>query len=205
MDDDFAAEVSEFETLAELRESLEKRFQEEKAEQTTSNKHKALAEALVAEMEVELPETLVKEEVDRLLTQQAMQLSNMGIDLKQLFNSETVPRMREHLRPDAIAQLKETLAIKEVAKQQSITITEEEIQAKSEEMMEQLQGQDVNLDRLRMVVTDDLISKKTYQWIEEHSTIELVPEGTLTPEEEEPEDSEDSEEVVVAEAEVVTD
>ncbi|XDE61253.1 trigger factor [Arthrospira platensis BEA 1257B] len=205
LDDDFAAEVSEFETLAELRESLEKRFQEEKAEQTTANKHKALAEALVAEMEVELPETLIREEVDRLLTQQAMQLSNMGIDLKQLFNSETVPRMREHLRPDAIAQLKETLAIKEVAKQQSITITEEEIQAKSEEMMEQLQGQDVNLDRLRMVVTDDLISQKTYQWLEEHSTIELVPEGTLTPEEEEPEDSEDSEEVVVAEAEVVTD
>ncbi len=205
LDDDFAAEVSEFETLAELRESLEKRFQEEKAEQTTSNKHKALAEALVAEMEVELPETLVKEEVDRLLTQQAMQLSNMGIDLKQLFNSETVPRMREHLRPDAIAQLKETLAIKEVAKQQSITVTEEEIQAKCEEMMEQLQGQEVNPERLRMVVTDDLISKKTYQWIEEHSTIELVPEGTLTPEEEEPEDSEDSEEVVVAEAEVVTD
>ena len=205
LDDDFAAEVSEFETLAELRESLEKRFQEEKAEQTTANKHKALAEALVAEMEVELPETLIREEVDRLLTQQAMQLSNMGIDLKQLFNSETVPRMREHLRPDAIAQLKETLAIKEVAKQQSITVTEEEIQAKCEEMMEQLQGQEVNPERLRMVVTDDLISKKTYQWIEEHSTIELVPEGTLTPEEEEPEDSEDSEEVVVAEAEVVTD
>ncbi|RAQ39983.1 trigger factor, partial [Arthrospira sp. O9.13F] len=66
LDDDFAAEVSEFETLAELRESLEKRFQEEKAEQTTANKHKALAEALVAEMEVELPETLIREEVDRL-------------------------------------------------------------------------------------------------------------------------------------------
>ncbi|MBS0015995.1 MAG: trigger factor [Arthrospira sp. SH-MAG29] len=208
LDDDFAAEVSEFETLAELRESLEKRFQEEKAEQTTANKHKALAEALVAEMEVELPETLVREEVDRLLTQQAMQLSNMGIDLKQLFNSETVPRMREHLRPDAIASLKETLAIKEVAKQQSITVTDEEIQAKCEEMMEQLQGQEVNPERLRIVVTDDLISKKTYQWIEEHSTIELVPEGTLTPESEEPEepeDSEDSEEVVVAEAQVVTD
>lgn len=205
LDDDLAAEVSEFETLAELRESLEKRLQKEKAEQTTANKHKALAEALVAEMEVELPETMIREEVDRLLTQQAMQLSNMGIDLKQLFNSETVPRMREHLRPDAIASLKKTLAIKEVARQQSITATEEEIQAKCEEMMQQLKGQEVDPERLRMVATDDLISKKTYQWLEEHSTIELVPEGTLTQDSQDSEDSAEDSEEVVAEAQVVAD
>lgn len=203
LDDDFACEVSDFETLAELRESLEKQFQEEKDQQTTANKHKALAEALVAEMEVELPETLIKEEVDRLLTQQAMQLSNMGIDLKQLFNSETIPRMREHLRPDAIIQLKQSLAIQEVAKQESITVTEEEIKAECEKMMEQLQGQDVDQDRLVEVVTDNLISEKTYKWLEEHSTIELVPEGTLTPDEDE--EAEDDAEAIAVETEVVTD
>jgi trigger factor len=202
LDDDFAQEVSEYETIAELRESLEKRFQEEKAEQTAQNKNKALAEALVEQMEVDLPETLIREEIDRLLTQQAMQLSNMGIDIKQLFNSDTVPRMREQLRPDAIAQLKQSLALKKVAEAESITVGEDEIKAEEEKMMAQLQGQDIDPTRLRQVVTENLVTEKTYAWLEEHSTVELVPEGTLSKGEEA--EAEESEAVAV-ETEVVTD
>lgn len=205
LDDDFAQEVSEYETIAELRESLEKQFQEEKAEQTAQNKNKALAQALVEQMQVDLPETLIREEVDRLLTQQAMQLSNMGIDVKQLFNSDTVPRMREQLRPEAIAQLKQSLALKKVAEAESITVGEEEIKAEEEKMMAQLQGQEVDPDRLRQVVTDNLITEKTYAWLAEHSTVELVPEGTLSEGSEGEEEDAEAEEAVAVETEVVTD
>ncbi|HEY9862879.1 MAG TPA: trigger factor, partial [Candidatus Obscuribacterales bacterium] len=67
LDDEFAEEVSEFATLAELRESLEKRFQAEKDDETKSNKRKALVAALAETIEVDLPETLIRQEVDRLI------------------------------------------------------------------------------------------------------------------------------------------
>lgn len=206
LDDDFAEEMSEFETLAQLRESLEKRFQQEAEDKTTTNKQNAIAQALVEAMEIELPETLIKQEVDQLLTQQAMQLSQMGMDVKQLFTNEMVAQMREHSRPQAIEQLKQSLALKEVAKQKSITVEEAEIQAEEAKMMEQLKGQQVDPDRLREVVTENLTRDKTYAWLIENNTIELVPEGTLTEAEasDEVEVEEVSEETPVVEAEVVS-
>ncbi|EAW38574.1 trigger factor [Lyngbya sp. PCC 8106] len=198
LDDDFAEEVSEFETLAELRESLEKRFQEEADEQTTANKNKALIEAIVANLQVELPETMIREEVDQVLTQQAMQLSQMGVDIKRLFTQEMIPQMRERSRPQAIEQLKQSLALKEIAQQESITISEEDIQAEEAKTMTQLQGQEVDPDRLREVVSENLLKKKTYSWLVENSTVELVPQGSLSPSEES-EESEESQEAETSE------
>ncbi|NEQ32852.1 MAG: trigger factor, partial [Leptolyngbya sp. SIO4C5] len=84
LDDDFAQEVSEFETLAELRASLEERYSQDAEKQTQSNKESALLEALVSHLEAEVPQTLVQREVDYLVTQTAMQLGNQGIDIKKL-------------------------------------------------------------------------------------------------------------------------
>ncbi|MEL7037012.1 MAG: trigger factor [Cyanobacteria bacterium J06592_8] len=190
LDDDFAEEVSEFETLAELRESLEKQFQEEADDKTTTNKHQALVEAVVANLHVDLPETLIKQEVDQVLTQQAMQLSQMGVDIKQLFTQEMIPQMRERSRPQAIEQLKQSLAIKEIAKRESLTLSEEEIQAEEAKAIEQLKDQEVDPERLREVVSEDLLRKKTYTWLEENCTVELVPEGTLSSSDEEDEEIE---------------
>ncbi|MEB3277580.1 MAG: trigger factor [Lyngbya sp.] len=203
LDDDFAQEVSEFETLAELRESLEKRFTEEAEEQTTANKNKALIEAIVADLQVELPETMIRQEVDQVLTQQAMQLSQMGVDIKRLFTQEMIPQMRERSRPQAIEQLKQSLALEEIAKQESITVSEEEIQAEEAKTMAQLQGQEVDPDRLREVVSENLLRKKTYSWLEENCTVELVPSGSLS-ESEESEEAETSEESSEVEVEVLT-
>ncbi len=185
LDDDFAEEVSEFETLAELRESLEKRYQEEADEKATGNKHKALGEALVEVVEIDLPETLIRQEVDQMLQQQAMQLSQMGVDIKQLFTQEMVPQMRENMRPEAMERLKQFLGLQQVAKQESITLEEAEIKAEEDKIREQLDGQQVDPERLREVVENDLLTKKTFAWLEEHSTVEWVPEGTLSESEEE--------------------
>jgi trigger factor len=111
--------------------------------------------------------------------------------------------MRERSRPQAIEQLKQSLALKEIAKQESITVSEEDIKAEETKAMEQLQGQEVDLDRLREVVTEDLLKKKTYAWLEENCTIELVPEGSLT-QSEESEQPETSEETSEVEVEVLT-
>lgn len=183
LDDDFAQDISEFETLAELRESLEKRFQDEANDKTKANKQEALLEALVANLEVELPETLIRREVDHMITQTAMRFAEQGMDIKQMFTPEMVNMMRERSRPEAIARLRRTMALGEVAKQESITVDAAEVEAKVEEVLEDLEGRSVDRDRLREVIEENLIRDKIFEFLEANSTVELVPEGTLVKEE----------------------
>ncbi|WOB45171.1 trigger factor [Thermoleptolyngbya oregonensis NK1-22] len=183
LDDDFAQDISEFETLAELRESLEKRFQDEANDKTKANKQEALLEALVANLEVELPETLIRREVDHMITQTAMRFAEQGMDIKQMFTPEMVNMMRERSRPEAIARLRRTMALGEVAKQESITVDAAEVEAKVKEVLDDLEGRSVDRDRLREVIEEDLIRDKIFEFLEANSTVELVPEGTLVKEE----------------------
>ena len=87
--------------------------------------------------------------------------------------------MQSSSRPEAIKRLKRDLAIATVAQKESITVDEEEIAGESAKVIEQLKGKDVDPDRLREVVTEDLLKEKTIKWLEENGTVELVPEGTL--------------------------
>lgn len=181
LDDDFAQEVSEFETLAALQESLESKFRQEAEQKTKTNKEQALLDELVKRIEVDIPETLVKREVDYMLTQTAMQLSNQGMDIKQLLTPEVLPQLRERSRPEAIERLRRTMALGEVAKQESIQVEAPEVDAKVAEMMKEYEGQDIDQDRLRQVVEDDLLREKIVDWLEANGTVELVPEGSLAP------------------------
>jgi trigger factor len=182
LDDDFAQDISEFETLAELRESLEKRYREEAEQKTKSNKQEALLNELVKYLEVELPETLVKREVDFSITQTAMRLGEQGLDIKKAFTSEVVSALRQQARPEAIARLQRTMALGEVAKQESIQVEPAELDTKVTELLSEYPNQDeIDLDRLRQVVEEDLLKDKILSWLEEHGSVELVPEGTLKP------------------------
>ena len=179
LNDDFAKEVSEFETLEELRSSLESREQAEADRKTKANKAEALLNELVKHLEADLPETLIAQEVDNLLTQTAVQLSRQGIDVKKLFTQENIAQLRERSRPEAIERLKQSLALREVAKRESIQVETAEVEAKVKELKQQYEGQDVDLERLQEVVEDDLQKEKIMNWLEEHATLELVPEGSL--------------------------
>jgi trigger factor len=189
LDDDFAQEISEKETLAELRQFLEDQFREKAEQETKTSKENALLEALLDKVEVDLPESMIDREVQTILTQTAMQMESYGMDIRKLFNSDTLPQFRERSRPDAIVRLKQSLGLQEVAKRESITTAPEEIEAKVKEVMEQLSGQNPDPDRVREVVESDSIKEKALQWLEEHATVELVPKGTLTKEDETEEDS----------------
>lgn len=191
LDDDFAQEVSQFETLAELRESLEKRFGDEADQKTKANKQEALLDELVKHLEVDLPETLIRREVDYSITQTAMRLGEQGLDIKKAFTSEVVSALRQQARPEAIDRLQRTLALGEVAKQESIQVEADEIKDRVKEILADYPGQDVDVDRLRQVVEEDLLKDKIMTWLEEHNTVELVPEGSLQPAESEatPEDA----------------
>lgn len=179
LNDDFAQEVSEFQTLAELRESLEKRFQETAQSKTDANKTEAILKELQKQVEVDLPETLIQQEVDAMLTQTAIRLSNQGVDVKKLFTQDMVTQMRQASRGDAIDRLKRSLALKEVAKLESIQVEPPAIEAKIQELTQEFADDNIDPERLREFVEEDLLKEKIITWLTEHSNLELVPEGTL--------------------------
>ena len=202
LDDDFAKEVSneQFQTLAELEASLQQRFQEEADQKTKANKEEALLAELLNQVEVDLPETLVERELNYLVTQTAMQLEQQGVDVRKFLTAETVPMLKERSRPEAVDRLKRTLALGEIAKLEALTVEPAAVNEKLRALMAEIEdASKVDPERARGMVAEDLLKEKILDWLEAHSTIELVPEGTLKqPEAEELAEEDESSGVVLS-------
>ena len=181
LDDDFAQEVSDFETLEELRASLEERYQKEAADKTKINQQEALATELLNHVEIDLPTTFIDQEIDTILSQTAMKLSEQGIDIKKLFTQEVIPQLRDSSKPEAIGRLKRSLSLQEIGKRESIEVAAEAVQARVAELLAQYSDQDLDEARLREVVKQELLTQKIFDWLLERSSVELVAAGSLTP------------------------
>ncbi len=180
LDDDFAKEVSNFETLAELRESLEKRFQTEADTKTKDSRNQVLLKKIEEQVTVDLPDALVQQEVNFLINRSANRLAEQGYNVKQIFTKDTIEKLRDDFRGQAIARLKQTLGLAEVSKRESITVPPETIDQEIQKLLESVPNRkDVDINRLRNVVTDELLQDAVLDWLGEHCTIEFVPPGTL--------------------------
>ncbi|MEI6443097.1 MAG: trigger factor [Nostocales cyanobacterium ELA583] len=184
LDDDFAQEVSEFETLEQLRAFLEERYQKEAADKTKENQQEALVKELLNYVEIDLPTTFIDQEIDAMLSQTAMKLSEQGIDVKKLFTQEVIPQLRDRSKPEAIERLKRSLSLQEIGKRESIEVASEAVQVRVAELLAEYGDQDFDKNRLREVVKEELLTQKIFDWLLERSSVELVPEGSLTPTEE---------------------
>ena len=185
VNDDFAQEISDFETLEELRASLVERYQKEADEKTKTNKQEALLTELLNHVEVDLPATLIDQEVDAMLTQTAMRLSQQGLDVRNLFTQDIIAQLRERSRTEAIERIKRSLSLREIGKRESIQVTPEEVAARVTELLQQYpEEKEVDEDRLRSIVENELLTEKIIDWLLEHSSVELVPEGSLSATEE---------------------
>ncbi|WP_413174600.1 trigger factor [Anabaena azotica] len=194
LNDDFAQEVSEFETLAELRASLEERYQKEAQDQTKANKQEALLAELIKHVEIDLPTTLIDQEVDAMLTQTAMKLSEQGLDVRKLFTQDIIPQLRERSQPEAIERLKRSLALQEIGNRESIQITSAEITARVNELLAQYADEEIDEARLQTVVEKELKNEKIIDWLLANSSVELVPAGSLSTTEETDSEAQSTEE-----------
>ena len=195
LDDDFAEEASngEYETLEALKESLAKQFQEKAENETKENINATIVQALLEQNTLDLPETLIQDEVTQVLTQTLMQFQQMGIDVKQIVNSDTIPAMRKNARPEAIENLSKKLILAEIANKESLAPDETAIKEKMAEIEQQLSTREIDYNKLRTMVTEDLIAENSLNWLREKSQIELVPQGSLSESETESETESSSE------------
>lgn len=213
LDDALAQEVSEFQTLAELQAFLVERYQKEAQEKTDANVEAALLDALVEEVETDLPNTIISNEVNFLINQMANRLQSQGIDVNKIFTKEMIPGLKENFRNEAIGRVKRTLALAEVAQQESLSIETEALEQRFQEVLTAMSDREVDRVRLREVLEDELLHEKVIGWLKENSEVTLVdkievepdaePISDLDSESEDSESQETSAEAINVEAEVV--
>jgi len=182
LDDSFARTAADKDTMEDLRNDLETRLKQEAEQQTHANREEALLEALVAELEVELPETMVQEETRTLIEQAATQMAHKGMDVNKLFTRDLVRDLIQSSRPEAEKRLKRTLAIQALADSESISVGGEALDARIKEvkrgMQQPFQGTgELDEARLCNVVEEELLKAAVVEWLETNSTITEAEQG----------------------------
>ena len=172
LDDAFARQAGDKDTLDELRADLETRLRREAEQRSRSNRHDALLGALVEQLEVELPETLIQQEVRSLLEQTAGQIAQQGVDVRKVFTQDVVRNLMETSRPEAEQRLRRNLALRALAAAEKIEVAEKDVEARLEEVRRDL-SEDASIDpeRLRQAVREDLLREALMAWLEENSSL----------------------------------
>jgi trigger factor len=192
LDDAFVQEISSFQTVAELREHLQKRLEQDALRQSEENLETALLNAILETTEVDLPETLIEQETTQLLAQSLQALRQEGIkpgELRKFLSElppETLNQLKERHRPEAIDRLRRTLALSAIVRQEQIAVGSTELDVEVEEVMAAYaqQGQKLDRERVRRVrqaVYESLLTNKVMAWLKSQTTVNWVDsEGNPT-------------------------
>lgn len=145
LDDEFAKEVSEFETLEEYKEDLKKQMKESNDIRAKKELEEAVIDKVCGNTEIEIPEVMIEKEIDMMLRDLEMRLKYQGLDLESYYEytNNTAEKVREFMRENAEKRVKTELVISKIAEVEKIEATEEEVSEKAKEMAKQYGEKDV--------------------------------------------------------------
>ena len=130
LDDEFASEVSEFDTLAEYKEDLKKKLGEKKESEAKSKKEDAVIEAIINDSEMDIPEAMLETQQRQMVEEFAQRLQMQGLSLDQYFQFTglNAQMMLEQVKPQAEKRIKSSLVLEAVAEAEKFEITEEDLE-----------------------------------------------------------------------------
>ncbi len=151
LDDEFAAEVSEFDTLAEYKEDVLKKLTEKKEEEAKNAKESKVIEAIVEDSNMEIPDAMVSTTQRQMVDEFAQRIQMQGLSLEQYFQFTglTPEKMMEQVKPQAEARIKSRLVLEAVVKAENIQVTEEDFDKEIERMASMYQ---MEADKVRETV-----------------------------------------------------
>ena len=129
LDDEFAQDVSEFDTLAEYKESVEKKLMERKEAEGKRAQENEAIDKIVEASQMEIPDVMIESQVQSMLEDFANRISQQGLSMEQYmqFSGATTEQMQEQMRPEALKRIQSTLVLEEIAKKEDIQVSEEDI------------------------------------------------------------------------------
>lgn len=136
LDDEFAKDTTEFETLAELRADVKAKLEEQAKNAADAEMRNALVEKVSANTEVEVPEAMVQHQIDNMLMELNYQLQYQGLNLEQLLQmtGRGLDELREERRADAERLVKSSLVLEAIAEKENVEANDEDVDAELEKM-----------------------------------------------------------------------
>ena len=136
LDDEFASDVSEFETLAEYKEELKKQLEEKKVAEAKREQEDEAIAAIVEDSEMEIPEAMIQTQCEDMVNEFAQRIAQSGLTMEQYmqFSGQTVAGLMEQVRPEAETRIKTSLVLEAIVKAEGIEATDADVEAEIEKM-----------------------------------------------------------------------
>ena len=172
LNDEFAGEVSEFETLAEYKDDIRKKLTEKKEEDAKAKKEDDVIQAIIDGAQMDIPEAMVETQQRQLVDDFAQRLQMQGLSMDQYFQftGMTYDKMMEQVKPQAESRIQSRLVLEAVAAAENIAASEEEYDAEIERMakMYQLEADKVKEmmgEQGRKQIMEDLAVRKAVEFV----------------------------------------
>lgn len=193
LDDEFAKDISQFETLAELKEDTKKKLLETAEKSVNDDLRSQAVEALLTVTDVEIPDIMVEDKIDSFIEDMNGRLSQQGLDIETYlqYTGKKMSEIREESRPSAEKAVKTEAALIEVAKREKLEANEEDINAEIGKVALMTNTElDVIRDRLIKagqfnVLVFTIMIRKAIDFLVENAVITDAPEGEEESEKEE--------------------
>ncbi len=154
LDDDFAQDVSDCETMEEYREDVKRRLEETKEEEAESEKEIEVVSKIVENAEMEIPEQMIEAQTRQMSQEFAQRLQAQGLSLNQYLavTGTTQQDVLEELKPQALKRIQSRLVLEAIATAENIVSSEEEIDQEIENMASEYQ---LELDEFKEMIDDE--------------------------------------------------
>ncbi len=176
LDDEFASDVSEFDTLAEYKEDIRKNLAEKKEKDAKNAKEEAAVKAVVEDSEMEIPEAMLESEQKKMVDEFAQRITMQGLSMEQYFQftGSSYEQMVEQVKPQAEERIKSRLVLEAVAKAENLEATEEDYEKELETMASVYQ---MEVDKVKELMREkdkknimlDLAVRKAAEFVSENA------------------------------------
>lgn len=138
LDDEFASEVSEFDTLAEYKDDVKKKLEEKKASEAKNQKEDAVIEAIIADAKMDIPAAMLETQQRQMIDEFAQRITMQGISLEQYFQFTGLTReaLLEQVKPQAEKRIKSRLVLEAVVAAEKIEVSDEEMKEQYKRLAE---------------------------------------------------------------------
>lgn len=136
LNDEFAQDVAGVDTLAEYKEELKKNLTEKKENEAKKTKEDEAIQKIIDKSKMDLPKAMIDTQCETMVNEFAQRIAQSGLSMDQYlqFSGMTVDQLKEQVRPEAETRIKSSLVLEQIAKEENIEVSDEDINAEIEKM-----------------------------------------------------------------------
>lgn len=175
LDDEFAKDVSEFDTLDEYKNSLREKLQSDREKQEETNVENQIFDALIEKVQGEIPEEMYEQEVEESINNFAYRLQSQGLNLETYlkYTGMDVNAIKEQFRPQSEKQLKLRLALEKIAELENLEVSDEAVEEEYEKLAKQYNMEVAQIKNLvaETQIRADLKNQKAIDFVKENASV----------------------------------